>query len=275
MGSRERVRRRRRGREFAWSGPAAAKLEREIAVLRALATMQRPPPVRQVQTWSSDPVLLVAPFVAGSPVLGEWIAGLDADTLRYLGRELAQALTGLHGRAASLAIERANVTLPPPTPQADTSALRARLVLLLDERRRGLVGRWCGWVDDVLGSPAAEPVVLHGDFHGYNLIVDSTARVKVVLDFEEASVGDHHYDFRYLPAQAPTLDLFLATVHAYERITARSIAIDRVMGWHIRTVLGDALWRTEARVALPEGGTPPQWIDELQLRMTELEVGPR
>jgi hypothetical protein len=138
--------------------------------------------------------------------------------------------------------------------------------------RSDVVTRWFDWVDDVLGPSVSEPVVLHGDFHGYNVVVDRTATVKAVLDFEEASVGDHHYDFRYLPAQAPTLDLFLATVDAYELIAERAVAVDRVMGWHIRTVLGDALWRTGARVALPGGGTPQQWIDELELRMTALET---
>ncbi|MDQ1378413.1 MAG: hypothetical protein QOE15_2586 [Acidimicrobiaceae bacterium] len=32
-------------------------------------------------------------------------------------------------------------------------------------------------------------------------------------------------------------------------------AIERLMAWHILTALGDALWRTEAGVALLGGGT--------------------
>jgi aminoglycoside phosphotransferase (APT) family kinase protein len=258
--------------KFAWSAPAATKLEREIAVLRALATMERPPPVRRVHTWSSDPVMFVAPFVAGSPVLGDWVAELDEGTLRHLAQELAQMLAKMHSRATLTAVERAGVTLPPPTPQADTDALRTRFVPMLDERHRALVTRWCAWVDDVLDPTVTEPVILHGDFHGYNVVVDRTSTVRAVLDLEEASLGDHHYDFRYLPAQAPTVDLFLATVNAYEPIAQRSVAVDRVMGWHIRTVLGDALWRSEARVALPGGGTAQQWIEELDLRMAALEL---
>ena len=40
------------------------------------------------------------------------------------------------------------------------------------------------------------------------------------------------------------------------------------MAWHIRTVLGDALWRTEAGVPLPgKGGTAGTWVDELDDRM--------
>ena len=41
-----------------------------------------------------------------------------------------------------------------------------------------------------------------------------------------------------------------------EPIAERSVAIDRVIGWHIRTVLGDALWRTEAGIALQEVAHP-------------------
>ena len=85
-------------------------------------------------------------------------------------------------------------------------------------------------------------------------------------------MGDYHYDLRYLPAQAPTLGLLLAAAASYERLTKREVALDRVMAWHVRTVLGDALWRTEAKVALPGGGTPASWIDELDARMTALDL---
>jgi hypothetical protein len=46
--------------------------------------------------------------------------------------------------------------------------------------------------------------------------------------------------------------------------------LPRVMAWHVRTVLGDALWRTEAAVGLPGGGTKEAWVDELEERFTEL-----
>ncbi len=258
--------------KFAWSEPAAVKLEREILVLRALAASEDPPPVREVHAWSSDPVLLVSPFVLGSPVIGDGVAELGTDELEFLAQGLACVLAAFHRPATLLAVTRSGVSVPPPTPQADTPELRARLVPLLDERRRSLVVQWCDWVDRVLSVPGPESVFLHGDFHGYNLVVDEAQVVQVVLDLEEASVGDYHYDFRYLPAQAPTLELFRATVVAYDQLTGRSVALERVMAWHIRTVLGDALWRTEANVALPFGGTPERWVDELAARMTALAI---
>jgi len=258
--------------KFAWSEPAAVKLEREILVLRALAASEHPPPVRRVHAWSSDPVLLVSPFVAGSPVLWDTVAELDTFELRQLAEELARVLGAFHAPETLVAVDRAGVSLPLPTPQADTPELRARLAPMLDERRRSLVAAWCDWVDAVLPVPAPESVVLHGDFHGYNLVVDEDRSVRAVLDLEEASVGDRHYDFRYLPGQAPTVQLLLETVAAYEQTTRRPVSLEAVMAWHIRTVLGDALWRTEANVELPGGGTPPQWVDELATRMARLGV---
>ena len=258
--------------KFAWSESAAIKLAREIHTLLALATSARPPPVRRVHAWSSDPVLMVSPFVAGSPVLGNALARSSAAQVHHLGDELAKVLAAFHDQATRDAIERSRVQLRRPTPQATTDELRSRFAPTLDARRRALVEGWCDWVDGALAANEPEPTVLHGDFHGYNLVVDEAQRVRVVLDLEEASIGDYHYDFRYLPAQAPTLELLRATVASYERLTNRRVGLDRVMAWHVRTVLGDALWRTEADVALPGGGTPTSWIDELAARMTALDL---
>ncbi|WP_433040828.1 hypothetical protein [Dactylosporangium sp. CS-033363] len=51
-------------------------------------------------------------------------------------------------------------------------------------------------------------------------------------------------------------------VTQYQRLTGTTVDLDRVMAWHLRTVLGNALWRTEAGVALPDGRTPAQWVDD-------------
>jgi hypothetical protein len=43
-----------------------------------------------------------------------------------------------------------------------------------------------------------------------------------------------------------------------------------VLAWHIRTVLGDALWRSQTGVALPGGGTVDRWIELLEERIARL-----
>ena len=45
------------------------------------------------------------------------------------------------------------------------------------------------------------------------------------------------------------------------------------MAWHVLTVLGDALWRTEARVALPGGGDASTYVDDLSSRLDALGLG--
>jgi aminoglycoside phosphotransferase (APT) family kinase protein len=133
-----------------------------------------------------------------------------------------------------------------------TNELRDRLCPMLDSARRQLVAKWCDWTDEILAAPGTAALV-HGDFHGFNVIIDDNESVCVALDVETSSYGDFHYDFRYLPAQEATVELFVRCADEYERLTTRPVELPRVMAWHVRTVLGDALWRTEARRRTPRG----------------------
>ena len=46
------------------------------------------------------------------------------------------------------------------------------------------------------------------------------------------------------------------------------------MAWHLRTALGDALWRSEAGVPLPDHRTPADWIGDLAARFWQLGMDP-
>ena len=48
----------------------------------------------------------------------------------------------------------------------------------------------------------------------------------------------------------------------------------RVMAWHLRNALGDALWRTEAGIALADHRTPPEWADDVAARFSALGIDP-
>jgi hypothetical protein len=56
----------------------------------------------------------------------------------------------------------------------------------------------------------------------------------------------------------------------YEKLTGAKLDADRIMAWHLRTVLGDALWRAEAGIPLPGKRTPVQWVDDLTARFAAL-----
>lgn len=99
-----------------------------------------------------------------------------------------------------------------------------------------------------------------------------SASLLAVVDFEESGVADRNFDLRYLPSNAQRPELVLAVVDAYERLSGQRLAIERIMAWHILTALGDALWRTEAGVALPGGGTATNYVDLLKVRLAELNL---
>jgi hypothetical protein len=60
----------------------------------------------------------------------------------------------------------------------------------------------------------------------------------------------------------------------YRQITGRRLSTDRVMAWHLRTALGDALWRSEAGIPLADHRTPPEWVHDLAVRFTILGIDP-
>ncbi len=257
--------------KFAWSEVRAMRLWREGVILERLSRIAPALPVPEVVALSRQPALVVTRLVPGGPLGGEWAWRLAGDDAEQVAGEIAAFLGGLHEvDPTALQGDLAEVV---PTPQADTELLRRRFPGLVDHPRAAAVLSWCDWVDGVLNAapaPSAE-VFVHGDLHGYNQVWEQERRHLVaVVDFEESGLADPNFDFRYLPGNARSLDLLLAAMGAYQDLCGRPLALDRVMAWNVLTVLGDALWRTEANVALPGGGTAASWVDDLGSRLSAL-----
>ena len=128
--------------------------------------------------------------------------------------------------------------------------------------------QWCDWADEVLATQGPS-VVVHGDLHGGNQVWDGE-QLRAVVDFETVGLAEAEYDLRAFPGTGPGVELLTATMGHYRAITGRELAADRVMAWHLRTALGDALWRSEAGVPLPDHRTPTEWVDDLATRFTAL-----
>lgn len=60
----------------------------------------------------------------------------------------------------------------------------------------------------------------------------------------------------------------------YQQSTGRPLSAERVMAWHLRTALGDALWRSEAGITLPDHRTPSEWVEDLASRFSVLRIDP-
>lgn len=253
--------------KFAWSKDAAAELDRERRVMLALGDTPFRRWLPPIEVTTERPVLLVTRRVGGHACVGAVFGGDSAVSSE--ATDLARALADLHDPAVSGAVRRAVPDIPPPSPQADTATIRARLSAFLTAPRSAQVDRWCSWVDEVQAQAGGDSVLLHGDLHGYNMLV-ADGRLRCLLDYEGASLGDHNFDFRYLPGLERTIRFFVRTAEVYERLTGRIVEPAPVLAWHIRTVLGDALWRSEAGVPLVDGGTVDGWVDELEARITAL-----
>jgi phosphotransferase family enzyme len=159
--------------------------------------------------------------------------------------------------------------LPKPTAHATTDTLRDRFGVLVRPDQWGRVLSWCDWADTVLAAEG-RTVLVHGDFHGDNHLWDTeTLRLRLVIDLETVGTGEAEFDLRCLPGDCG-IELFTATVAHYEKLTGTKLNVDRIMAWHLRTVLGDALWRAEAGIPLPDQRTPVQWVDDLAARFAAL-----
>ena len=126
--------------------------------------------------------------------------------------------------------------------------------------------RWCDWAVETLAAPV--PLVLvHGDLHGDNMVWDG-GRLRAVLDFENAGLGEPEYDLRTLPGPGlgPGLELMSAVLRHYAVLSGRPLSAARVMAWHVRQVLGDVLWRCEDGLPQADGRGPGEWVGDLAAR---------
>ena len=255
--------------KFAWSEPAAQRVLREVRVLETLAGVSDLLVPRPLGA-SAYPVAFVTRLVQGSPLSFEDVRTAGRADRDALAEQLASFLARLHEPLILEAVQAAT-PLVAPRPQGTTDAIRDRLPRFLDPRRTEHVLGWCDWVDDVLGRTAPSPVLAHGDLHGYNQVWSRNPwTLQLVADFESAGPADPEYDFRYFPSQEPTLGFVTAIRDRYMSLTGRTIDMERALAWHIRTALGDALWRSEAGVPLPGGGTPSTYVDDIELKLSIL-----
>src|SRR5579875_329854 len=254
--------------KFAWSGPAALRTYRQAQTLDALRTAAPRLPLPEVVAVSRDPAMLVLRWVPATPFF-EVRHRIGPATLHGVARDLATVLAELHDPGVLRAVAEAIGPLPAPAAHATTDTLRARFGALVRPGQRDRILAWCDWADTVL-APEGRTVLVHGDFHGDHHLWDrETLRLRLVIDLETVGTGEPEFDLRCLPGDCG-VKLFTATVAHYEKLTGTKLDVDRIMAWHLRTVLGDALWRAEAGIALPDNRTPIQWVDDLTARFTAL-----
>src|SRR5262245_18753773 len=258
--------------KFAWSRPAAARVAHEIGVLGALGGEPSLPYLPEVVASSVDPVLLITRRVSGASLFAV-VGSIDRDVA---GHQLAEFLAALHAAAARTRVEAATGPLrcagAGPQHPASARTLRDRLGRWLRPHQRRAATLWCEWADATLAQPLSS-VLVHADLHGDNQVWTND-RLDVVVDYENVSAAEPDDDLRKFPVTGHRLELLAATLRHYDRLTGVRLAVDRVMAWHLRNALSDALWRSEAGVPLPDHRTPADWVDDLALRFDDLGIDP-
>lgn len=192
--------------------PTAHDMTREYTVLRALADTAVPVP--RVLALCEDEAVIGAPFYVMEHVDGRIVrrpADVFGDT-RACSAELVDVLKALHavdyeavglgsfGRPAGFMARQLRRW------HEQLSRSRARAMPALDELGRRLAARVPG------GGRAA---IVHGDYRIDNVVLDADCRVRAVLDWEMATLGDPLADVGMLLMywRRPG-DAFASEVHA-------------------------------------------------------------
>lgn len=138
------------------------------------------------------------PMLAGRALLSAVLARSDR---RTLARQIAAFNVAMHrlsveeGRAAGLPDGR-DTDRRWLEAYRESSVAALRYVLDLVDHAR-LVRWWeAALADRRIGD--YQPVVVHGDVGGENLLVDDRGQLVAALDFEHAAIGDPIHDFRQL-----------------------------------------------------------------------------
>lgn len=175
--------------KFAWSYPAALRISREIAVLRALAKGSVPF-LPELVASSDHPVLLVTKRVEGTSLF-QVIDSIDRE---HAGLQLAQFLTALQKPVTSRHIVAAIGEVPAAFPPPTTESLRVRSGRWVRPEQYRSIAEWCDWADAVLQQPCPKTLV-HGDFHGDNQVWNHD-KLLLVVDFETAGFAEAEYELR-------------------------------------------------------------------------------
>ena len=264
--------------KFAHSERTAVRIWREAQALELLGN-ELGLAVPKLMAAGRNPAFSSTELVSGGePLSYKTVTAAAPDRIAQLAAQLASFLSQLHAPHTLARVrERLDslVRLPEQGLHVSTDELRARFTTMIEPHQRSLVVRWCDWVDNQLASPA-DTVFVHGDFHPYNQLWDlDEPRLLAVLDFETSGLGEPEFDFRVLPVFGPGVDLLVSTVKRYEAISPRKLSLSRIMALHLLNYLGDALWRTEAGISLPEpGDTPSAYVEEAAHRLSALGIDP-
>lgn len=112
---------------------------------------------------------------------------------------------------------------PPPVPQVAADLPRVTNDRELIDRALALLAR-----SEAAEADITDRVLAHTDFGFHNMVVTPDGAVAGVFDYDEASLADRHYDFRYLLLDDRDDTLLVTAIEAYEASGGHPIDLSRI-----------------------------------------------
>jgi hypothetical protein len=163
---------------------------------------------------------------------------------------IARFLSELHGQLD--VVEAAAVGLHSPEDPLSSLQLRQRLLPLLEQSQQIVLVKQILDRYEQIESAPERSVVLHGDLHGWNIVLDPTSNQLVgVFDFNGTCIGDPHLDFRYFFYTDP--HLLEEVLYNYQTMSSRTLSLSRSILYAAATDLSDLVYSEEEERSIYEG----------------------
>lgn len=200
---------------------AAEKLEDEVNVLADINSQEWP--ISFPILVSHNSVFSTYEYVPGSPLTTDTVASLTEHELERIGHELGQAMSMFHQLESGVVEQKRtkhDTTLLEYYAQKINSCKGHPLYERAEEAFRRLAGF----------EGTSEPVVVHGDLHGPNVIIDpDSKRLAGIIDISEMEIGDPHQEFRKVFMTFP--DALDSMIASYQASGGQPIDAERVIAW--------------------------------------------
>lgn len=199
---------------------AAAKLKDEVEILQNLQCYQWPTRIPQLLDY--HPHFATYRYIPGEVITPESAQIITNQQAELLGSQLGSFLAPFHGLDHNILAHKA------------TKHSTSLLEYYTDRIEKNPNTPHFEAAHQALGelvsnTTVLQPVVLHGDLHGLNIVVDESNSLQGVIDLSEMEIGDPHQEFRKIFMSIPnTLSSALA---AYEAAGGQHIDTDQVIRW--------------------------------------------
>lgn len=167
---------------------AAAKLDDEVSVLHVIHEQEWPVllPVMREHTAEYSTYT----YIPGEPLSREIMATLSDEDFQRIGRQLGTFLAQFHTLDHSIVDSKKT---------KQTTSLLSYYTARINEAKGKQPHKKATESLERLTSSNLQSVVVHGDLHGLNMIINTTAKsLNGVIDLSEIEIGDPHQDFRKL-----------------------------------------------------------------------------